>query len=65
MCVLCFNSQWRSVVIGTVSSVVCLLILLTTVAYQDPIEFHFMKRLKAENCISGADGQVTCLNNLA
>lgn len=58
MCVLCFNSQWRSVVIGTVSVVICLFLLLTSIAYQDQIQDHFKRRLEAEECISGSDGHV-------
>jgi hypothetical protein len=34
MCVLCFNSQWRSVVIGLSSAVMSLLILLVSVGYR-------------------------------
>ena len=52
MCVLCFNSQWRSVVIGTVSCVLCLLILFATIAYKDQLQYHIVRRLQAENCIS-------------
>ena len=52
MCVLCFNSQWRSVVIGTVSSVFSLLILLVTIGAHDIIVQHCMQRLEERNCIT-------------
>ena len=51
MCVLCFNSQWRSVVIGTVSSVLSLLLLLLTIGAKDVIQDHCKRKLLEQNCI--------------
>jgi hypothetical protein len=34
MCVLCFNSQWRSVVIGISSSVISIILLLISIGYR-------------------------------
>ena len=52
MCVLCFNSQWRSVLIGSVAASFSLLLLLLTAAYKDSILGHFEDRLRAEGCIT-------------
>lgn len=52
MCVLCFNSQWRSVVIGTVSSVIALLLLLFSIGYKDSINAHLETKVAAKRCYS-------------
>ena len=41
MCVLCFNSQWRSVVIGASGAVIALSLILVTAAFSDDIKQHF------------------------
>ena len=50
MCVLCFNSQWRSVVIGTVSSVLSLAVILGTLAYHEDILLHLESKLQEKRC---------------
>jgi hypothetical protein len=50
MCVLCFNSQWRSVVIGTVSTVLSLSILLFTIGYYDQIIQHLANKVAEKRC---------------
>ena len=40
VCVVCFNSQWRSVVVGLVSTFVSLFILFLTIGYSDDIDGH-------------------------
>ena len=50
MCVLCFNSQWRSVVIGTVSSVFSLAVILGTLAYHEDILQHLESKLQEKRC---------------
>ena len=50
MCVLCFNSQWRSVVIGSVSTGLSLLILLTSLAYHSQVRDHLASRVREQKC---------------
>ena len=51
MCVvICFNSQWRSVVIGTVSCIFSLFLLFLTIGYQDMIENKIASRIVENNC---------------
>ena len=51
MCVvICFNSQWRSVVIGTVSCIFSLFLLFLTIGYQDMIEHKIDSRIASKNC---------------
>ena len=58
MCVLCFNSQWRSVVIGTVSSVFCLLLLFITIGAKDVILQHCRQKLEERDCIQKSVRQI-------
>ena len=51
MClVVCFNSQWRSVVIGTVSCLSSLFLLFLTVGYQDVIVGHLEAKIANKGC---------------
>ena len=50
MCVLCFNSQWRSVVVGIVSCVISLFLLFLTIGYNDVIQDHLESKLAAKRC---------------
>ena len=51
MCmVVCFNSQWRSVVIGTVSCISSLFLLFLTIGYQDVIVGHVASHIEAKGC---------------
>ena len=50
MCVLCFNSQWRSVVIGTASLVLSLAVILGTLAYHEDILQHLESKLQEKRC---------------
>ena len=49
MCVICFNSQWRSVVIGTISGVITLLSLLLSLAYHDQILLYLKVKTSETN----------------
>ena len=48
MCVVCFNSQWRSVLIGSSSAIISLFLILTTVVYKDDLSLLLDR--KAELC---------------
>ena len=51
MCmVVCFNSQWRSVVIGTVSCISSLFILFLTIGYQQTIVDHIESHAARMGC---------------
>ena len=52
MCVICFNSQWRSVVIGTISGVITLLSLLFTIGYHDRILDYLKTNAPENECLS-------------
>jgi len=52
MCVICFNSQWRSVVIGTISGVITLLSLLFTLGYHDRILVYLKTNTPENECLS-------------
>ena len=52
MCVICFNSQWRSVVIGTISGVITLLSLLFTLGYHDHILVYLKTNTPENECLS-------------
>ena len=52
MCVICFNSQWRSVVIGTISGVITLLSLLFTLGYHDQILVYLKTNTLENDCLS-------------
>ena len=52
MCVICFNSQWRSVVIGTFSGVITLLTLLFTLAYNERILVYLKTNTPENDCLS-------------
>ena len=55
MCVLCFNSQWRSVVIGSVSTGLSLLILLTSLAYHSQVSLHLATKVQEQKCYQSED----------
>ena len=51
MClVVCFKSQWRSVVIGTVSCLSSLFLLFLTIGYQDVIVGHLEAKIANKGC---------------
>ena len=50
VCVVCFNSQWRSVVVGLVSTFVSLFILFLTIGYSDVIDGHLDNRIANKKC---------------
>ena len=55
MCVLCFNSQWRSVLVGLVSGVASLLILVLSMGYQDGITDYLNHKLVHKKCYHYVD----------
>ena len=60
MCVLCFNSQWRSVLIGAASAASTLIALFVTLAYHDAIGLQLEAKLaKASDC-SGSSYENEC-----
>ena len=56
MCVLCFNSQWRSVVIGTVSVLLSLAVFLVTWAGHQDIRVHLRVLIEKHHCSSHLNG---------
>ena len=62
MCVLCFNSQWRSVVIGSVSTGLSLLILLTSLAYHSQVSLHLATKVQEQKCYQSEDVYVKRTN---
>lgn len=57
MCVVCFHSQWRAVVIGTSGFVFALLLLLLTVANREAIDADIQARLRQNCCSDGGGGE--------
>merc|ERR1712062_248309 len=61
MCmVVCFNSQWRSVVIGTVSCLSSLFLLFLTIGYEDVIMVHLESKAAHKGCYEYSE--ITLLN---
>ena len=65
MCVICFNSQWRSVVVGLVSGFVSLFILFLSMGYRDVISGHFDHKLDHKKCYHYVETDINWTKTLA
>lgn len=52
MCVMCFNSQWRSVLIGSTGASLALAVVWITAVYQDEVELYLGLDLKKFGCLA-------------